>query len=208
MRRITLFLFAALAVASVDAASYEQNDGTIVDPIQSIFGGNLAYTGNNLEPNANLYGADLTNADLTDANLSSAYLSYADLTDANLYGASLDGANLYGADLTNAWLSSAYLSYADLTDANLYGADLTNAWLSSAYLSYADLSGSVLADTQSYTDAQWTDAFYDYRNEPTWNSGMNAAWRSSAGILRTTPEPASLLLALLGLALLPCRRGR
>ena len=87
-------------------------------------------------------------------------------------------------------------------------ANLPNANLGSAYLNNANLSGAILTDTQYYTDATWTDAFYDYRNEPTWNSGMNAAWRSSAGILRTTPEPATILLALFGLALLPRRRGR
>ena len=59
MRRITLFLFAALAVTSVDAASYEQINGTIVDPILDTDGNVLSYSGNNLEPHANLTGANL-----------------------------------------------------------------------------------------------------------------------------------------------------
>jgi len=58
---------------------------------------------------ANLYRADLTDADLTHANL-----YRADLTDANLNRANLFGANLNRADLTGA----------DLTDADLTGADL------------------------------------------------------------------------------------
>ena len=128
MRTITLFLCAALAVTSIDAASYEQTDGTIVDPILDVHGNVHSYSGNNLEAGANLDSADL--------------------------------------------------------------------------------SGSILTDIQYYIDDTWTDVFYDYPNEPTWDSGMDAAWRSSVGILRTTPEPGTLLLALFGLALLPRRRRR
>jgi uncharacterized protein YjbI with pentapeptide repeats len=45
------------------------NDGTIVNPIQNTSGGDSAYSGNNLEPYANLSNADLEWADLFDANL-------------------------------------------------------------------------------------------------------------------------------------------
>ena len=45
MCTIILFLFAVLAVTSVDAASYWKNDGTIVDPILDIHGNVLAYVG-------------------------------------------------------------------------------------------------------------------------------------------------------------------
>ena len=45
VRTITLFLFAVLAVTSVDAASYWKNDGTTVDPILDIHGNVLAYVG-------------------------------------------------------------------------------------------------------------------------------------------------------------------
>ena len=86
MRTITLFLFAALVVTSVDAASYQKINGTIVDPIQSVWGGALPYSGNNVEPYADLYYADLSGADLSWASL-----SYADLTSADLSGATLSG---------------------------------------------------------------------------------------------------------------------
>ena len=213
MRTITLFLFAALVVTSVDAASYQKINGTIVDPIQSVWGGALPYSGNNVEPYADLYYADLSGADLYRANLNYADLSdanlyYAILTDATLTGATLDFANLGFADLTGADLSLADLTGANLNSADLSSVDLTGAWIWGADLSDADLSGSILTDIQYNVDATWTDAFYDYRNEPTWDSGMDAAWRSSAGILRTTPEPAAILLALWGLALLPRRRRR
>mgnify|MGYP000624833424 CR=1 FL=1 len=99
MRMLALLLISAISLASSSAfaASYQQIDGTIVDPIQSVFGGNLGYSGINLEP-----GADLTSA-------------------------ILNGAILGGADLTGADLRYTYLSGADLTNAVLTGAILANA---------------------------------------------------------------------------------
>ncbi len=83
-------------------------------------------------------------------------------------------------------------------------------------LSNANLRGSILTATQYYNNATWTDALYYTDTEPTWHSGMDAAWRSSVGIVPRSslgagspvPEPSTLLLALLGLALLPRRRRR
>ena len=231
VRSITLFLFAALAVTSIDAASYQQNDGTIVDPIHYVEGeggGDHPYSGPTLQPyvhapGANLESADLLAANLSDANLlaanlSDAYLYGADLTSADLTSADLSGANLNYANLINAWLDESIgtdtsLHYVNLTDASLTNADLTGADLTYADLTSADLSGSILTDTQYYNDATWTDAFYYTDNEPYWDSGMNAAWRSSVGILAlaptsAVPEPSTILLALLGLVLLPRRRRR
>ena len=94
MRRITLFLFAALAVTSVDAASYEQNDGTIVNPILYTDGNVSVYSGNNLEPGAILTNSVIRSAYLSHANLNSAILTFADLTHADLTGANLTGATL------------------------------------------------------------------------------------------------------------------
>ena len=185
MRTITLFLCAALAVTSVNAASYQTINGTIVDPFDDLFGNIHPYSGNNLQPAANLTGA---------------FLSHAVIAGANLYGAFLNSANLTNANLYSADLSYADLSHADLTGARIWNTDLSDA----------DLSGSILTDTQDYIDATWTDAFYYTDNEPTWDSGMDAAWRSSVGILALAPvpEPAAILLALFGLALLPRRRRR
>ena len=105
----------------------------------------------------------------------------------------------------------------NLTGFDLSGLDLTGAWLYEADLSGADLSGSILTDVSydnTWTNddpATWTGAFYTIDNEPTWASGMDAAWRSSVGILAlapagAVPEPAALLLALFGLTMLPRRR--
>ena len=73
---------------------------------------------------ANLYGADLRDAnlrgaDLRGANLCHADLRGADLRDANLCHANLRGADLCGADLRGANLCHADLRGADLRDANL-----------------------------------------------------------------------------------------
>ena len=105
--------------------------------------------------NANLRGADLSNADLRYANLRGADLSNADLRYADLRYADLSNANLRGADLSNANLrganlSNAYLRYADLSNANLRGADLSNA-----DLRYADLSGANTTNTKLPIYSKW-----------------------------------------------------
>jgi hypothetical protein len=109
MRTLALILISAISLASSSAfaASYQQIDGTIVDPIQSQFGGSISYSGNNLEP-----GADLTNAILASAILNNANLTGANLTDADLIDAILAQANLSGANLTNANLTGAILANA------------------------------------------------------------------------------------------------
>ena len=82
-----------------------------------MLGGNHYYSGNNLEPFANLTLADLSFADLSLADLTNAILSHADLRFANLTNANLSGANL----------TNANLAVADLTNANLTDAILANA---------------------------------------------------------------------------------
>jgi hypothetical protein len=62
-------------------------------------------------------GADLYGANLRDANLYGADLYGAYLRDANLYGANLRGANLRDANLSGAYLRDANLSGANLRDA-------------------------------------------------------------------------------------------
>ena len=70
----------------------------------------------------------------------------ANLSDADLRGANLRGANLSDADLRGAYLRGADLSDADLSDANLSGADLSDANLRGANLRGANLSGADLSD--------------------------------------------------------------
>ena len=73
---------------------------------------------------ANLYRADLIDANLREANLYRADLREADLREADLSEANLRGADLYRADLRGADLRGADLREADLRGANLYRADL------------------------------------------------------------------------------------
>ncbi len=93
---------------------------------------------------ADLRGADLSDAVLSDADLRGADLSDAVLSDAVLRGADLRGAVLSGADLSDADLRDADLRDAVLSDADLRGADLSDAVLSDAVLSDADLRGADL----------------------------------------------------------------
>jgi len=100
MYRFTMLLLAALTTSSVHAASYQKNDGTLVDPIMSTFGDALSYSGPNLAPDANLAGVILTDAVLVSADLSGSNLNGADLSFTDLQFADLSGANLNGANLS------------------------------------------------------------------------------------------------------------
>ena len=88
---------------------------------------------------ANLGGANLREADLREANLGGANLREADLREANLGGANLQEASLYRANLRGANLGGANLREADLRGANLGGANLREADLGGANLRGADL---------------------------------------------------------------------
>ena len=94
------------AVSGASASSYQMIDGTIVDPIQSRNGGDSVYSGNNLEPSADLVYAGLAYADLSSADLSNADLSHANLSNASLSYSNLSSTLLYSADLsgTASWL--------------------------------------------------------------------------------------------------------
>jgi uncharacterized protein YjbI with pentapeptide repeats len=87
---------------------------------------------------------DLSGEELTDANLSGADLSDADLRRANLFGAKLFRTDLSGADLSDADLRRANLFGAKLFRANLTGALLTGSDMSHANLEFANLSDAVL----------------------------------------------------------------
>ena len=115
-------------------------------------------------------------ANLNGANLTNARLKLADLTGANLRGAILTGAKLDKADLTGAdlreWVEDGeprptILSYAQFEEATLTGAILDGADLTGADLSRADLTGAHLRrailiraklDGANLSDADLSDA--------------------------------------------------
>jgi len=168
-----LVVFVTLLGGSiVQAASYEKTDGTIVGPILDIFGSPHSYSGNNLEPFADL--------------------AYANLTNANLYGA-----NLFGANLKYAALYNADLAFADLSGAYLFGAPLTGATLDGATFS----AGTTLRDGQTVLQHGYHDdppGLTDYLL----TAGGGGASSASNLTLVPVPEPASVLLLLTGLLLL------
>lgn len=102
-----------------------------------------------------LYQANLSGANLTDADLAGASLILANLTNASLSGAGLSGANLGHTNLTNADLAGADLTNVGLNSVRLQGADLANADLAGAVVQHsnldvASLSGSDLTGTTLY----------------------------------------------------------
>ena len=84
-------------------------------------------TADDIHPDADLTGADLSDADLRDAELRNATLEGADLRNATLTGADLRGVNCISARLAGADLSGASLYEANLRRTDLRGAILTDA---------------------------------------------------------------------------------
>jgi hypothetical protein len=206
MKKYILAAVLVLVAGSAQAASYTLIGGAIVDPIQSVFGGNHSYSGNNLEPvaflgNADLFGADLSNANLNVANLFGADLGGADLSNAFLRNTDLFGADLSNANLIGASLKSSFLFGANLTNANLSSADLGGADLNSANLSSANLSSAILLNAVGLTFYRGGAAFYDINTDFT-GTGFDpvaAGWT-------LVPEPSTALLLSLGLIGLSARK--
>jgi hypothetical protein len=177
MRKFVLAAVLILVAGGAQAASYRQNGGTIVDPIQTTSGTDHAYSGANLVNFAFLTSANLSYANLSDAALRDVILFGANLSNANLSGANLSNANLGGADLSNANLFGAELRFA-----SLFGADLSNAILVNVrHLHQTFGSGSTLYNANT----DFTGTFFD---------PVAAGWT-----LVPIPEPNTALLLSLGL---------
>jgi uncharacterized protein YjbI with pentapeptide repeats len=97
---------------------------------------------------ADLTEADLNTADLTEADLDSANLTDTKFAEANLTGAHLANVEATGANFTGANLAGANLTGANLSGANLRGANLTGANLSGAQLAGANMRGANLTDAK------------------------------------------------------------
>ena len=102
-------------------------------------------------PIIDLFGADLSGADLNEAFLEGIDLFKADLTGANLKFADLNAAQLAFANLEGANLQGSDLSNANLSFANLKGVDLRGefeAFLDGANLEFSDLTGANVTNQQ------------------------------------------------------------
>ena len=170
MQRKLMLALVMISAATVDAASYQKTDGTIVDPIEYGYLMDYAdhpYAGVDLEPSAALSGVDLSYANLDSADLQNSDLSYANLymvdfytanlSVATLVGANLDTARLFGADVSGANLEGANLSNAELVYTDFSGANLTNADFTGVDLAGVNLTGADLAEA-NLTDADLTNA--------------------------------------------------
>ena len=171
-----------LGAFSASGASYQKIDGSVVNPIQSIFGGTLTgYAGPDLRSGVELEAVDLIYADLIDANLSGSTMQDVDLTSAIISGGNLTGsvlrfinlnstgleacdlrgADLYGATMIGASLEDAIARDADFTLVNLHGGNLRNADLRGAPFREADVSGVDFEGSQ--LDAvDFGGAFFEY----------------------------------------------
>ena len=123
---------------------------------------------------ANLYGANLTGANLSEADLYRANLSEAtlrgakltgsDLSEANLTWSDLDEADLYEASLTGSSLIWSNLNRAILRGANLCGANFSRATLSGAKISGALVNGHRITKKPLNVDGlRWPVTIIDNR---------------------------------------------
>ncbi len=161
--RISFVLLAVLLRLFSDsaamAASYQQRDGTIVDPIQyRDGGGDHFYSGPDLEPGviasgASLVSAVLGSADLRNASMADASFKEALLTDADFSGALLQRASFFETIADDSTFVGADLRFANMNGrfqgANLVGADLRDTLGEDANFVDANL------DSVDMRDAGW-----------------------------------------------------
>ncbi|MEC7502138.1 MAG: pentapeptide repeat-containing protein [Planctomycetota bacterium] len=203
MHRITMTITLLLAVSCADAAWYQKLDGT-QETISFAIPPEESYTGPNIEPGVTVpAGSYLRFGILTNGAFNGA--SFAGV---NLAGALLGGSDATGADFSGADMWGVEMSTAVFTNANLSDTDLHESYITEADFSGADISGTDFDGITLYVGSVWTGASYNYRNEPIWASWQDSAWQTSNGIVVRTPEPSAILLALVGLTLVPNRRRR
>jgi len=97
-----LFLLTILTTSSIHAGFYQRPDGMIVDPIMHQGLGSPHRYGGHLKPDANLFSADLANADLRDVR------GGMDLRDANLHAVAIDDSRFFGGDAEPADMNTGY----------------------------------------------------------------------------------------------------
>lgn len=97
---------------------------------------------------AQLRGADMSEAQLQDANMIMAQIQGADMPDAQLQGANMRSAQLQGVNMANAQLQGANMESALLQGANMFLAELQGVDMGSAWLQGANMSNAQFQSTE------------------------------------------------------------
>ena len=199
IRLILVFLLAAtvsiLNETTAYGASYQKTDGEIVDPIQSILGGDHDYAGVDLEPGSVPRFSSLDLAVLVDADLSGSDLVGSSFIGSDLSGANLASTRLEDVNFADANLGTSFMKAANLVRTNLIGASLSGA----------DLTGAS-PDDATYDEFTLFPSGLDIYSGDWGLPGDATPW--DLGMI-PTPEPASgLMLGIGGLALAAMGRRR
>jgi len=127
---------------------------------------------------ANLWRADLREADLRGANLWRADLREADLQGADLQEANLQGANLQGADLWRANLQGADLQGAknwNIWIDNLYSLKMQNPKTKLRYWKYLINGNSPYQNTRYEVGETYAEKDFDTDEQNQCGAGLNVA---------------------------------
>ncbi len=188
-------LQALLAVLLLGLTALPSSAELVTDPETGLRTGTITVNGRTytIEPNADLFeadleGIDLWGIDLSEADLTSANLSGADLSEADLSGASLSGANLSRVNLSGADLEGADLEGVNLSGANLSGAILDGVWSGgirgtpSALPTGWILTGGYLIGPHANLWDRWEQAFHEVDLEGVDLSGADLSGADLSGV--------------------------
>jgi len=176
----------AMGTTPALAASYQQIDGTIVDPIlcSTCPGGLHPYAGANLVPGGgfqdlHLEGATLDRADFSDVTAWDSGLNGASFREANLSGARFVDSSLRNIDFTGADLRNFALPYGSFSGSIFEGADLRGSYSAGTGFEYVQAAGTDFRASAHYV-ADF--AFANLRNASFTGASLNDAGFSGSNL--------------------------